>query len=74
MRCEMAKYAIVIEKAENNYSAYAPDILGCIATGRTIEEVRRTLAEALTYHLELMRQHGNPIPEPSTLTEYVEVP
>jgi predicted RNase H-like HicB family nuclease len=69
----MNKYAIVIEKAENNYSAYVPDIPGCIAVGATIEEVRQTLMEALASHLELMRRTGEPIPKPSTITDYVEV-
>ena len=69
----MNKYAVVIEKAENNYSAYIPDVLGCIATGKTIDEVRQTLMEALATHLELMREAGEPIPEASTITDYVEV-
>ena len=69
----MNKYAVVIEKAENNYSAYIPDVPGCIATGKTIDEVRQTLMEALASHLELMREAGEPIPEASTITDYVEV-
>ena len=69
----MTKYAIVIEKAERNYSAYAPDVPGCIATGATVEETRRKLMEALTSHLELMREAGEAIPEPSTVTDYVQV-
>jgi predicted RNase H-like HicB family nuclease len=69
----MNKYAVVIEKAENNYSAYVPDVPGCIATGATIEEVRQRLMEALASHLELMREAGEPIPQPSTVTDYVEV-
>jgi predicted RNase H-like HicB family nuclease len=69
----MNKYAVVIEKAENNYSAYVPDVPGCIATGATIEDVRRKLMEALASHLELLRQIGEPIPPASTITDYVEV-
>ena len=69
----MNKYAIVIEKAEQNYSAYAPDVPGCIATGATVEETRRKLMEALASHLELMRKAGEPIPQPSTVTDYVQV-
>ena len=69
----MNKYAVVIEKAENNYSAYIPDVPGCVAVGTTIEEVRQILAEALVSHLELMREAGEPIPEASTVTDYVEV-
>ena len=69
----MNKYAVVIERAESNYSAYIPDVAGCIATGATIEEVRQKLMEALASHLELMRQAGEPIPQASTITDYVEV-
>jgi predicted RNase H-like HicB family nuclease len=69
----MNKYAVVIEKAEKNYSAYIPDVPGCVATGTTVDEVRQTLMEALTSHLELMREAGEPIPQASTITDYVEV-
>ena len=66
------RYAIVIEKAEHNYSAYVPDLPGCISTGRTVEEVKRNLQEAIEFHLEGMREDGDPIPEPTTLSDYVE--
>ena len=69
----MNKYAVVIERAGNNYSAYVPDVPGCVATGATVEEVRQTLMMALASHLELMREAGEPIPQPSTITDYVEV-
>jgi predicted RNase H-like HicB family nuclease len=69
----MNKYAIIIEKANGNYSAYVPDVPGCIATGKSIEETRQKLIDALESHLELMREAGEPIPQPSTVTEYVEV-
>ena len=67
------RYAIVIEKAANNYSAYAPDLPGCIATGDTPEEVRRHIAEAVQFHLDGMCEDGEAIPEPSSECEYVEV-
>ncbi|QKK01279.1 MAG: type II toxin-antitoxin system HicB family antitoxin [Pseudomonadota bacterium] len=67
------KYAIVIEKAENNYSAYVPDLPGCIATGATIEEVERQIREAIEFHLDGMREDGEPIPPPSSHVEYVDV-
>jgi predicted RNase H-like HicB family nuclease len=69
----MNKYAIVIEKAEKNYSAYVPDVPGCVATGQTAEETRQNLMEALSSHLELLREAGEPVPRPSTLADYVEV-
>ena len=67
------RYAIVIEKAENNYSAYVPDLLGCVATGKTIEETEQQIREAIEIHLRGMREDGLPIPEPSSHVEYVEV-
>ncbi|CCE23261.1 type II toxin-antitoxin system HicB family antitoxin [Methylotuvimicrobium alcaliphilum] len=67
------KYAIVIEKAENNYSAYVPDLPGCIATGATIDEVEAEIREAIEFHLDGMREDGEPIPPPSSHVEYVDV-
>ena len=67
------RYAVVIEKAENNYSAYAPDLPGCIATGATLEETRQQIREAIEFHLELMREEGLSIPEPTTIVQFVEV-
>lgn len=67
------RYAIVIEKAENNYSAYVPDLPGCVATGATVEETERTLREAIELHVTGMREDGLPVPEPSSQFEYIEV-
>lgn len=67
------KYAIVIEKAENNYSAYVPDLPGCIATGATFEEIEEQIREAIEFHLDGMREDGEPIPPPSCRVEYVDV-
>jgi predicted RNase H-like HicB family nuclease len=66
------RYAVVIEKAGGNYSAYVPDLPGCIATGATVEEVEAEIREAIRFHIEGMREDGSPIPEPTTLAEYVE--
>ncbi len=66
------RYAIVIEKATNNYSAYVPDLPGCVATGLTIEETSEQIKEAIAFHLEGLREEGLPIPEPTTLCQYVE--
>jgi predicted RNase H-like HicB family nuclease len=66
------KYAIIIEAGERNYSAYVPDLPGCIATGKTLEEVKQVMREAIAFHLEGLRAEGLPIPEPTTLAEYVE--
>ena len=67
------RYAVVIEKAENNYSAYVPDLPGCITTGKTVEETRRLIREAIDFHIEGLRLHGYPVPEPSSECEYVDV-
>lgn len=67
------RYAIVIENAGSNCSAYVPDLPGCVATGATIEEAERAIREAIELHLEGMRENGTPIPEPSSRVDYVEV-
>jgi predicted RNase H-like HicB family nuclease len=67
------KYAVVIEKAANNYSAYVPDLPGCIATGSTIAEVEQQIREAIEFHLDGMREEGESIPPPISQVEYVEV-
>jgi len=66
------RYAIVIEKAENNYSAYVPDLPGCVATGKTIEETRQQINEAIEFHLRGLREDGLPVPEPTSEVDYVE--
>ena len=65
------QYAMIIEKGERNYSAYLPDLPGCVATGKTVEEVKERMSEAVTLQLRGMCEDGLPIPEPS-LVEYVE--
>jgi predicted RNase H-like HicB family nuclease len=70
----MKKYLIVVEKTETGYSAYSPDLDGCVATGKTHEEVEREMQEAIAFHLEGMAQSGEPIPEPRTYSAYIEVP
>ncbi|HXI22284.1 MAG TPA: type II toxin-antitoxin system HicB family antitoxin [Pyrinomonadaceae bacterium] len=67
------RYAIVIEKAENNYAAYVPDLPGCVATGRTVEETENEIREAIDLHLRGMREDGLPIPEPSSTVDYVNI-
>ncbi|HYU32576.1 MAG TPA: type II toxin-antitoxin system HicB family antitoxin [Thermoanaerobaculia bacterium] len=67
------RYAVVVEKAEHNYSAYVPDLPGCVAAAETKEELLDLIREAIDFHLEGMREAGEEIPEPSVVTEYVEV-
>ena len=66
-------YAVVIERAARNYSAYVPDLPGCVATGDTIAEVRREIREAIQFHLDGLREDGLPIPEPTSRVGYVDV-
>ena len=67
------KYAVVIEKAEGNYSAYVPDLPGCVATGATIEEVENEIREAIAFHIEGMREDGVTVPAPTSHVEYIEL-
>jgi len=67
------RYAIVIENAGPNYSAYVPDLPGCVATGTTVEDAEREIREAIELHLEGMRDDGEAIPEPSSAVRYVDV-
>ncbi len=68
------RYLIVIEKARGNYSAYVPDLPGCVTTGKTMDEIQHNIQEAIELHLEGMCRSGEPIPEPAeTMTEFVNV-
>ena len=67
------RYAIVIEKAEGNYSAYVPDLPGCVATGATVAEAESEIREAIAFHLDGVREDGLAIPEPQSQVEYVDV-
>lgn len=66
------RYAVVIEKAEGNYSAYVPDLPGCVATGDTVEDVEAQIREAILFHIEGLTADGSPIPQPTSIAEYVE--
>jgi len=68
------KYVVLFEKTATGYSAHLPDLPGCVATGATLEETQRLIREAVEMHLEGMREDGEPIPEPSTLTDYITIP
>jgi predicted RNase H-like HicB family nuclease len=66
------RYAVVIERAGGNYSAYVPDLPGCVATGESPKRTESNIRNAIRFHLEGMRADGLPIPEPATICEYVE--
>ena len=67
------RYAIVIEKAESNYSAYVPDLPGCVATGQSVQEVEAQIREAIAFHIDGLRDDGEIIPQPSSRVEYVDI-
>jgi predicted RNase H-like HicB family nuclease len=69
----MKRYAIVIEKGDGNYGGYVPDLRGCVATGPTVEETERLLREAIALHLVGMKEDGVPIPEPSSIVNYLDM-
>lgn len=69
----MSEYLVVIEKAETNYSAYSPDLPGCVATGTTREEAVQRMKEAIALHVDGLRQDGLPVPSPTTSAEYLAV-
>jgi predicted RNase H-like HicB family nuclease len=66
------RYAVIIEKADGNYSAYVPDLPGCVATGETLESVEGEIREAIRFHLDGLEEDGLPVPAPSSIIEYVE--
>jgi predicted RNase H-like HicB family nuclease len=69
----MNRYLIVIEETQTGYSAYSPDVPGCIATGRDRAEVERTMRDAIAFHIEGLRNAGLPVPEPISSSAFVEV-
>lgn len=68
----MMRYAIVIEEAGSNYSAYVPDLPGCVATGDTVEQVEREIREAIQFHIAGLREDSIHVPAPTSRAEYVE--
>ncbi len=66
------RYAVVIEKASGNYSAYVPDLPGCVATAATVSEVESEIREAIRFHIDGLKADGTVVPEPTSIAEYVE--
>ena len=67
------KYAVIVEEGENSFGAYVPDLPGCVAVAETKKEVMELIQEAIKFHIEGLREDGQPVPEPSSSIEYVEV-
>ena len=70
----MNRYLIIIEESETGYSAFSPDLDGCVATGATKEEVEKRMREAIEFHLDGLKTEGLPIPPPHSFSTYLEVP
>lgn len=66
------KYLIIVEKTDTGFSAYSPDLSGCVATGTTREEVERAMAEAIEFHLECLRAEGHQVPLPQSYATYID--
>lgn len=66
------RYAVVIEKADSNYSAYVPDLPGCVATGASVKEVEVEIRDAIRFHIDGLKDDGHPVPSPSAIAEYVD--
>jgi predicted RNase H-like HicB family nuclease len=66
------RYAVVIEKAAGNYSAYVPDLPGCVATGETVKAVEAELRNAIRFHIDGLKADGMPVPAPTSIADYVE--
>lgn len=69
----MKRYSVVIERGPTSYGAYVPDLPGCVAAAETLDEVQTLIREAIEFHLDGLREDGDPIPEPTTLVTYAEV-
>ena len=67
------RYAIVVEKTKSNYSAYVPDLPGCVATGQTVKETENEIREAIEFHIEGLREDGLAVPQPASIVEYIEI-
>ena len=66
------RYAVIIEQANGNYSAYVPDLPGCIATGASVADVERDIRDAIRFHIDGLKEDGLPVPAPTSIAEYVE--
>ena len=67
------RYAIVVEKAGNNYSAYVPGLPGCVSTGSSVKEAEQEISEAIKFHIDGLREDGLPVPAPASVVEYLKI-
>jgi len=66
------KYAVIFEQAKTNWAAYVPDLPGCVATGTSVKEVETEIRDAIRFHIDGLKADGQPVPQPSSIAEYVE--
>ncbi|HEY8335144.1 MAG TPA: type II toxin-antitoxin system HicB family antitoxin [Tardiphaga sp.] len=66
------RYAVVIEKADGNYSAYVPDLPGCVATGDSVKAVEIEIRDAIRFHIDGLKEDGLPVPAPTSIADYIE--
>ena len=74
MSAESSDYLVIYEKTTTGYSAYVPDLPGCITTGKTLPDTKKSMQEAISGHLAVMRDFGDPIPQPTTVAERIQIP
>ena len=67
----MTDYAVILDKTDTGYCAWVPDLPGCVAAGASLQETQRLIREAVQFHIESLRRHGEPVPPPTTRAEYV---
>ena len=67
------KYTVIYEKSSTGYGAYVPDLPGCVATARTLEKTKKMIREAIALHIESLKQHGERVPKPTTVTDSITV-
>ena len=71
---EALRYAVVFERSEDGYGAYVPDLPGCVTVGDTLAETEANIREAIAGHIAVLKEFGDVVPQPTTLTEYIEIP
>jgi predicted RNase H-like HicB family nuclease len=71
---EALRYAVVFERSEDGYGAYVPDLPGCVTVGDTLAETEANIREAIAGHIAVLKDFGDVVPQPTTLTEYIEIP
>jgi predicted RNase H-like HicB family nuclease len=71
---EALRYAVVFERSEDGYGAYVPDLPGCVTVGDTLAETEDNIREAIAGHISVLKEFGDVVPQPTTLTEYIEIP